>query len=175
VISLKFKTRSLQPIGLDIGHHFIKMIQLASSGNQITVLAADKVRIDPDLNGDGQERRNFIISAIKQMLAEGSFRGRNVVSCLPSDKLRITSLRLSESEGGVMEQTLKKEAAQRFGMELDKVEINYLPAGNVRHGDEIKNELILFAADNETIKSHIEMLEEACLRPVAMVIETSGG
>jgi len=41
-------------------------------------------------------------------------------------------------------------------------------AGSVRQGDEIKNELILFAADNETLKSHIDMLEQAGLRPVAI-------
>ncbi|GAI57252.1 unnamed protein product, partial [marine sediment metagenome] len=41
-------------------------------------------------------------------------------------------------------------------------------AGNVLQGDEIKNELILFAADDETIKNHIGMLEEAQLRPVAI-------
>ncbi|GAH68580.1 unnamed protein product, partial [marine sediment metagenome] len=50
----------------------------------------------------------------------------------------------------------------------DKDTINYVLAGNVQQGDEIKNELILFAADDETIKNHIGMLEEAQLRPVAI-------
>jgi len=34
--------------------------------------------------------------------------------------------------------------------------------------DRIKNELILFAADDESIKRHIELLEEAGLRPVGI-------
>jgi len=40
--------------------------------------------------------------------------------------------------------------------------------GDVHQGDEIKSELILFAADNESIKNHIELLEEAGLRPVGI-------
>lgn len=170
MISWKLKTRSQQPIGLDIGHNSIKMIQLAVNDGHVSVSAADKVRVDPRINGDRSERRNFVVSAIKQMLAEGSFHGRKVVSCLPNDELKITSLRLAETESDAIERALRKEAAQRFGLEPDKDAIDYVLAGNVRHGDEIKNELILFAADNEAVRSHIEMLEEAGLEPVGIDI-----
>ena len=168
MISWKLKTRSQRPIGLDIGHNSIKMIQLAINDGHISVLEANKLRVDPHIDGDAGERRSFVISAIKQMLAEGNFRGRNVISCLPNDGLKITSLRLAEAETSDIEQTLRKEAAQRFGLDPDNDGINYMVAGNVRQGDEIKNELILFAADGEAIKSHIGMLEEARLRPVAI-------
>ena len=168
MISWKLKTRSHRPIGLDIGHNSIKMHQLVINEGHISVLAANKLRVDPRINGNGEERRSFVISAIKQVLADGNFRGRNVVSCLPNDRLKITSLRLSEAESGEIEQTLRKEVAQRFGLDPDRDGINYMLAGNVQQGDEVKNELILFAADDETIKSHIGMLEEAQLRPVAI-------
>jgi type IV pilus assembly protein PilM len=102
------------------------------------------------------------------MLANGKYRGKSVVSCLPSEKLRITSLRLADTEAEEIEQVLRKEVAERFGLDPDKDAFGYLPVGSVLEGDETKNELILFAADNETIKSHIEMLEEARLRPVAI-------
>jgi type IV pilus assembly protein PilM len=144
------------------------MLQLVINDSQIAVLAADKVRIDPKINGDGQQRKQFVVSAIKRILADGKFRGRNVVSCLPNDKLRITSLRLSETEIGQIEQTLAKEAANRFALNPDTDAIKYILAGSVQQGDEVKNELILFATDNETIKSHIAMLEEANLKPVAI-------
>jgi len=168
MVGWKLKTRGLQPIGLDIGHNSIKMIQLAMNGEHISILAADKVHIKKGMNGDEEARRSFVISAIKQMLVEGKFRGRNVVSCLPNDKLKITSLRLAETETDGIEQALKKEAGQRFGLDPEKDIINYLVAGNVQYGDEIKNELILFAASDETIRSHIAMLEEVQLRPVAI-------
>jgi type IV pilus assembly protein PilM len=144
------------------------MIQLVTNGGQIGVLTADRARIDADINGDEQERRSFVISAIKQMLAKGNFRGRNVVSCLPNDRLKITSLRLAQIQSDGIEHALRREVAQRFGLDPDRDAMNYLVAGDVREGDEIKNELILFAVDDETIKNHIEMLEEAQLRPVAI-------
>jgi type IV pilus assembly protein PilM len=162
------KTRGLQPIGLDIGHSAIKMIQLVINGEHIEILAADKVHVEVGIDGDGQARRNFVVSAIKQMLAGGKFRGRNVVSCLPNDELKITSLRLAETEAGEIEQAVKKEASQRFGLDPNKDMINYLLAGSVQSGETSKNEIVLFAASDEVIRNHIAMLEEAQIRPVAI-------
>jgi Tfp pilus assembly PilM family ATPase len=145
------------------------MIQLSVNAGQISVIAADKVHIDPNINGDARERRDFIVSTTKQMLARGNFRGRNVISCLPNDELRITSLRLAEMElQEEIEQALKKEAAQRFGLDIEKNVINYVPAGSVRQGDETKNEIILFATDSEAINKHIEMLDEIGLKSSAI-------
>ncbi len=168
MISWKLKNRNLRPIGLDIGRNAIKMIQLSINDGHIRVSAADKTRIDPDINGDEQQRSQFVISAVRQMLAEGNFRGKDVISCLPNDKLKITSLRLVETEAEEIEQVLRGEVAQRFGLNPDIDAVNYVVAGNVQQGDEMKNELVLFVADNETIRSHIEMVEQMGLRPAAI-------
>jgi type IV pilus assembly protein PilM len=168
MLSWNLKTRGLRPIGLDIGHNAIKMIQLLINESQIGVLAADKICIDPSINGDGQRRQQFVVSSIKRVLEAGKFQGRGVVSCLPNEKVRTTSLRLPEAEAAQIEQALAKEAADRFGLDPNKDAIDYMIAGSVRQGDEIKNELILFAIDDETIKDHIAMLEEAQLKPVAI-------
>ncbi|MBN2137283.1 MAG: pilus assembly protein PilM [Sedimentisphaerales bacterium] len=168
MISWNLKTRNVRPIGLDIGHSSIKMIQLAASGERISVLAADKARIDPNVNDDAQARRRDIVSAVKQMLARGGFQGRDVVSCLPNDKLNITSLRISEMEFDHLANVLRKEVVQRFGLDPDKDAMDHVVAGTVHQGDETKNELILFAVDDETIREHIDMLEELHLQPVAI-------
>lgn len=168
MISWGYKTRNLRPIGLDIGHNSIKMIQLVINGEQISVLAADEARIESNINGDEQGRKDYIVSSIKQMLSRGNFHGKNVVSCLPCGDIKITSLRLTEAEGEKTEQVLRREVVHRFGLDPDKDVMDYIVAGNVRQGDEIKNELILFATNNEIVKSHIEMLEMTGLRPIAI-------
>ena len=167
MLSWALKSRGLLPIGLDIGNNSIKMIQLLVNGEQLSVIAAQKARIDHGIN-DEQEKNMFIVSAIQRMLAEGRFHGSNVVSSLPNEGLEITSLRLAEAQSDGIEQALRKEVVQRFGLDPDKDAMQYVIAGNVHQGDEIKNELILFAAANETIKSHIELLEQTGLKPVSI-------
>jgi type IV pilus assembly protein PilM len=143
------------------------MIQLLVNEEQLSVIAAQKTRIDHGIN-DELEKNTFIVSAIKRMLAEGRFHGTNVISSLPNNGLEITSLRLAEAQSDEIEQALRKEVVQRFGLDPDEDAMQYVIAGNVHQGDEIKNELILFAAANETIKSHIELLEQAGLKPVSI-------
>ncbi|MHC4440236.1 MAG: hypothetical protein ACYS3S_23040, partial [Planctomycetota bacterium] len=138
MVSWGLKFRTQQPIGLDIGHNSIKMIQLDIDEEQVSVIAADETRIDTSINGEEQSRRSFVVSAIKRMLASGGFQGRNVVSCLPSDKLKITSLRLAETEGYDIEQALRKEVTHRFELDPDKDSMDYMIAGSVRQGDEVK-------------------------------------
>jgi len=144
------------------------MIQLAVSGGYKSVVAAAKADTDPALNGDKEAKRIFVVSAVKRMLANGGFRGRNVVSCLSNDSLRMASLRLGKTTTEKIEQAVKKEMQPRFGLDPDKDVVSYIVAGDVRHGDEIRSELILLAADSETIKNHIDMLTEVGLRPVAV-------
>lgn len=168
MISWNLKHRHCRPIGLDIGHDYIKMIQMSINGAHVNVVAAAKVRVDPDVNGDPVARRNFLIAAIKEMRAGANFRGQNVVSCLPGDELNITSLRLPEAAMSKSDELLRKQVAQRFGLDSEKDSISYLLAGTVATDQEVKNELIVFAADNQVVKNHIEMLEEAGLRPVAI-------
>ncbi len=168
MINWRWPSSHFQPIGLDIGSSSIKMIQLAIDYEYVQIVAADKVRIDPDVNTDAQTRRDFIISAIKRMMACNNFRGRDVVSNLPNDSVKITSLRLAEQEEDKIAQVLQKEAAVRFGLEADKDMIDYIVAGAVQQGEEVKNELIVFAASDEAIREHIKMLEDAKLRPVGI-------
>jgi type IV pilus assembly protein PilM len=168
MINWRFKNRILRPIGLDIGHSFIKMIQLSIHEGHISILAAEKARIETVSDTDPDERRKVIVSTINRMLSEGNFRGRDVVSCLPNEQLKITSLRLGEEETQDIERALRKEVAHRFGLDPDKDSVNYMVAGNVWQGDETKNELILFGAEDETIRSHIKMLEQVGLRPVSI-------
>lgn len=164
----KLKTFGQGHIGLDIGHDYIKMIQLCWSKGNGNIVAADKVRIDPNINGDDKARAAFVADSIKQMLAKGGFTTRKVVSCLPNDKLRVSSVRLGETDISQIEQIVKKEVSQRFGMDPENDIINYVIAGDVMQGDETKTEIILFAADSKTSTSHIEMLENAGLRPVSI-------
>jgi len=160
--------QKIQPIGMDIGHNSLKMVQLAVAEDRIKVVAARRMPLDVDQVCDGQERDQAVVSAVRRLLADNQFRGRQVISALPIDRLKITSLRLSEGEMPQANKILRKEAAERFGLDPEKDAINYIHAGSVRQGDVVKDEYILFAADGETITGHIRVLEEAGLTPVSI-------
>jgi len=162
------KTQYRRPIGIDVGYDSIKMIQLVLHGGNRSVIAAEKVQLPSEINDDEEQRGQFVTSSIKQMVERGGFRGRDVILCLPNDKLKIISVRTSETEEDKINSVVRDEVAQRFGFESDEDEINYLVAGEVKQGDELKSELIVFAAEGQVISNQIKMLETARLRPVGI-------
>jgi len=159
------KSQKILPIGLDIGHSAIKMVQLAVSDDGVRVLASDRAPVNAEEMMDDETRQQVIPRAIQEMLGRTRFKGREVISALPAGRLRITSLRLAEAERFDAEKALRKEAAHRFGLDARVDAIKYILAGSVRQGDELKSEYILFATDDETIRNHITLLEEAGLQP----------
>jgi len=158
----------IQPIGLDIGHSSVKMVQLAVRDDRVKVLAARRAPIDVTLPAEAPERAQAIVSAVQSLLADGQFRGRNVVSALPIDKVRITSVRLPEAEMDQAEKILRREAAERFDLDPARDAVNSILAGSVRQGDEVKYEYILLAVDHETVEAHIRLLEDAGLTLTAV-------
>ena len=162
------RNQKILPIGVDIGHSCIKMIQLAESDGNLKVLSVGQAPMPASAALDEPQRRRCAVSAIRQLLSHGRFRGRNAVSALSADELQITSLRLAEAESLQVDKALRKEAAQRFNLDADTDAIDYLLAGSVRQDDEVKNEFIVLAAKAGTIESHICLLEEAGLQPVGI-------
>ena len=159
-------TNKVRPIGLDIGRNSIKMMQLAVTNGHLSVVAADQMAVGAA--GDAVQQKAEIVSAIKEILNKNDFRGREIVSCLSNEQLKIKNLRIDAAEQENIDETLTTDIAERFGLNVEKDQIEYMIAGKVQQGDDVKSELLVFAADKESIKGHIEMLEEAGLEPVSI-------
>ena len=166
MVNLSFVNKNTLPIGLDIGHGWIKMIQLVRN-DRISVVSAEKSRAERELT-DPSQSREHTISSIKEMLGRGSFEGREVVSALAYDKLNVTSLRLPQMTDGQTEKAVRNEAKERFGLDSVDDVITYLPVGQVKHEEDVKNELVVFAANGDVVREHIEILEQAGLTPVGL-------
>ena len=157
-----------QPIGLDIGHSVIKMIQLSRQDQTIRVEAAEEESLDRTLELGSDQWRQQVIGVIRSLYQRGGFRGHEVISCLPGDMLKIKSLRLDADWTESAEETTRIEVARRFGLDAQRDEIRYMVAGNAYQGEEIKNEVIFFGMEQEQLNQHIELIAQAGLIPVSL-------
>ena len=143
------------------------MLQLGYKQGQLSVTMAKRASLSSE--EDESQRMKSVVAAIGDMLGEGGFRGKEVVTCLPNDAWKVTSVRLDPADSTKIAAELNKEAATRFGLDPEVDAIRYLPAGQIHHGDQVKQEMILFGADDGRIRGHIALLEEATLAPVGIV------
>ncbi len=156
------------PIGIDIEYSCIRMIQLGCQEGRIRVESAEQELLEPASPAGGHAHRAAVVRAIRAMLARGQFWGREAVSCLPGDAIKIKSLRLDSLEYEQLQENRYEMLAERFGLDPDKDEIRYLIAGSVYQGEDIKKEVIFFGMNRTQLMGHIALLEEAGLEPVAV-------
>jgi type IV pilus assembly protein PilM len=167
MLNFSLKTKH-QPIGLDVGHSLVKMIQLCRTDHGLRVTAADEEAIDGTFEPDSDQWRSHAADVIATMLRRGGFSGRQAVSCLGGDVVRIRSLRLDTHDPVEIENVMRTEAAMRLGLDASQDELRYLVAGNVYQGEDIKNEVIFFGIQRDKLLRHIELLEQAGLIPVGI-------
>lgn len=156
-----------RPIGLDIGSDSVKMIQFEIKDGRGSVVAADKVRIER--NGDQVDDNNAQArDAISLLLERNDFMGSDVISCVPNHQLKVKSLRLDLDAESEITQVLNSDNIRRLGLDPDTDKINHMVAGNVYQGDEVKQELIIFAVDKSFITQHIDLITQAGLKVVGL-------
>jgi len=158
----------IRPIGLDIGHTMIKMIQLSRAGDSWRVDAAQESELDWRLEYGSAPWSEAVIQTVRRLYQQGGFVGRGTVSCLSGDVLKIKSLRMESVDEAQIERFIVDEVAPRFGLNAEQDEIRYTVAGSVYQGDEIKNEVIFFGIDRRQLADHIALIEQAGLEPIAI-------
>lgn len=161
------KKDRIGPIGLDIGHSSIKMIQLCRDKDAAKVRAVEEMPIDPALQ-QPDRLCSELAASIRRMYSKGDFSGRRVISCLSGDVVKIKSLRLDTEDPAEIERYMQTEVAMRLGLNADRDELRYMNAGSVFQGEQIKNEAIFFGVERDAVSSHLSLLEEAGLIPTSL-------
>lgn len=165
--AFRWVRRRIEPIGIDIGARYVRMVQFARHHGQISALDCRQRILPCGLSAAG-ERSRIVAEAVSDMLAEGNFIGRDVVTALSWQDLFSRNLRIPNMPPEEIEPVVAFESAERFGVEPDQAEIRFMISGDVRQGTEVRQEVLVFGAARERIHAHVRMLEDLRLRPAAI-------
>src|SRR5580700_3327659 len=107
---IRLTRAQVQPIGLDIGHHSVKMLQVERRGNALAVTAAAKQAFGPEVRAEPTLRMPAAVEIIRQMLRQYPFRGRRVVAALPREVVHLKNMRLPPMPVGELAAVVQLEA-----------------------------------------------------------------
>ena len=162
--------RKGRPIGLDIGQEAIKMIQVDCGDGTYHLVDCAKHVFSADHRESPELRWQEAGESVAQMLQEGRFRGRDVSMSLGTD-LFVQNVRIPRGANDELDKIVRWEAEERVPFDVTDAEVRHLVAGEVRQGDEVRQEIILMAASGEAIQRHIDLAESCRLRLVALAAE----
>ena len=167
---MRFGLRSTNcnPIGVDFGMHTVKLLQLGQDGEAWRVLAAASKELPDDLPTEDEARRDAVARLISQMLGSAPFKGKRVVSCLPATSVQYKNLRLPKMPPDELRQAVEWEASDRLRLDSGNFKVQYFDAGEVRQGEEVREEVIVLAASTAVVNEHTRLLTQCGLEPVAI-------
>lgn len=152
-------TRSqVQPIGIDVGSDSVKMLQLETIGQTLAVVAAAREAIPPAAREKPELRLACASDLIRQMLRHGKFVGRKAIVALPREILHVKNLRMPLIPPQELAGAVKFEARNIFNFDTERARLQILPAGEVRQGIDVRQEVIVLAARHEEIDQFVEQV-----------------
>jgi type IV pilus assembly protein PilM len=158
----------IQPIGVDIGHDSVKMLQLEAREQSLVVHASARRTLDVDGAAAGQSSPAELISpqaaqAIRELLSGGNFAGRTAVVALPRHVVHVKNLRLPPMPPGELASVVDFEARGVFPFDTAEAHVEFLVAGEIRQGTDVRQEVVVLAARNADVDRFVEQLHRTGL------------
>ena len=159
------------PIGIDIGSRSVKLMQFDREG--LRVREAARWDLPAGRPTDTEERDAQIVQAVQRAREGRGFRGREAVFCLRGGDLFVQNLRVPKAGGPELARLVHGEAAGRLPFPSEEAEVRFLEAGDVRHGDAVRREVIVMACHRPAIARTLEIANRLGLTPSAIDTEPS--
>lgn len=165
------------PIGIDIGAAGARLFQARRtgfSGEALEAVGAARIELPFTATEPGSaERIAQIAAALKSRIAAGGFIGRECVISIDNRLLRVRSVRHPRMPDEELDRAIALDAPSRLGFATADdpsggCEIGWIRAGEVRQGDEFRDEVILVGAPREPIERLVFSLAAIGLRPQAV-------
>jgi type IV pilus assembly protein PilM len=153
----------IHPIGIDIGHDSVKMLQLEVRDELPLVRASGRRLLDASGQAAAQPSPAELISpqaagAIKDLLSSGDFSGRTAVASLPRHIVHVKNMRLPPMPPSELDAVVRFEAKDIFSFDIAEAHVDYLVAGEVRHGSDVRQEVVVLAARHADVDRFVEQL-----------------
>ena len=156
----------VQPIGVDIGHDSVKMLQLEVREDKLAVCASARQMLDASAPA-GSNAADLISApaaqAIRDLLGGGNFAGRSTVVALPRHIVHVKNLRLPPVPPGELASVIDFEARGVFPFDTQEARVEFLVAGEVRQGSDMRQEVVVLAARHADIDRFVEQLHRTGL------------
>lgn len=159
-------------LGLDIGSHSIKLIEIGHSGNTKTLLAAGNIPTPPKaLSSTLEADHQAVAQVIRQLIKETGAHSNSVAFALPESQVFTRVIEVPALSTRELSSAISWEAEQYIPLPLDQVNIDYSVLRDVKETGTDKMDVLLVACPKVLLEKYLNIIELAELIPVAVETE----
>lgn len=159
------------PIGIDLGTTSIKMAQLRALHRGYSLIAMGSSEVPPEARREPSARLRFLLDAIRTLMRTQGFKGTRCILSLPAEMTFVQHLKVPKMPPEQLEATLHWELQGKLPYDPSRAVIRHLVAGEILAENEVKQEVVVMAANRDTVETYINLLRRAKLDPVGVNIE----
>ncbi len=160
-------------VGLDIGSHTIKGVEVFDDGSEIVVRAAGSLRLSTPQFKSGLPDPALTTQAIKELWAANRFGTSKVAIALPPVAVYLKWHQLDINDEAELENMVNTMAPRGAPFPADEAIIDYRIL-NSQGGDSHKTRfVIMVAAKASAVDQYLNIVENAGLEPVAVDVGTA--
>ncbi|NIR31002.1 MAG: pilus assembly protein PilM [Gammaproteobacteria bacterium] len=156
------------PIGLELGHERLHMLQLESNHDRMRVRAAASLPYRTAREELISDPRSFS-ALVKSALARHPFAGRDVVTCMPPEQLKLSLLNYKAQAGFGESEAIMRQAMDRVEGPVDEWLMDYVPVSTRSEVDGERGALLALVRRADVF-SYLNLLERAGLNVSALEI-----
>lgn len=160
---LGFGSRQDELIGLDIGSHSIKLVDLVESKGGYRLKQYAWAPLPPDVIVDGTVMDSgSIIEVVRDMISKKKIRKDKVALSISGFSVIIKQVTVSYMSEEELEESIQWEAAQYIPFDMEEVNIDFQILGENRDNADLMD-VLLVAAKKEIIKDYQTLMTESGL------------
>jgi Tfp pilus assembly PilM family ATPase len=168
--------KKICPIGVDLGSGYLRMVQLGQNGQGLFLHSAALRQKPNEVDFHTPAWQHWAAGTLREFSRENGFKGKSVVTALPSDDLFIDSIKIPRSAldriNGIIPQKLQKRLP--FPVEDALFQHIVIDSGEKNSSDAV--DVLTLSTNRELVNRHLAIYEKAGLNvtgisiwPVAMV------
>lgn len=165
-----FFSKKIEPIALDIGSTFIKLVQLKGSNKKYQLLKFGMVPLPPEVIVEGAVMdAGRVVEAIRELLAAHKVTTKEVVISVSGSSVIIKRVSVADMTDEELAESIKWEAEQYIPFSIDDVNVDFQKLGP--GAAEGQADVLLVAVKKDKINDYVNLVKEAGLEPVVMDVD----
>ncbi len=157
-------------VGLDIGSHSVKVVELLRSGKGIKLSKYAIVELLPDTVVDGEViNRDHLVESIKDALTKSGIKTKTVNSAVSGRSVIVRRIPMEKMTEAQARQAIHWEAEQHIPFRVDEVSIDFKILNEESSPGQM--EVLLVAAKKEIINLHRSVVQGAGIKSSSVDLE----
>ena len=163
-------TKPKKAIGIDIGNHSVKVVQMSRSGSELCVDEAGYALIDR--NQYTNDAVGALANAVRAALEPVPVSSALLVGALPGQTVVVRYPRLPDTPRDMLAAAIQREAGQNIPYDLSEVFLDSTLLTETVEGDTKQLKMLLVAAKHEIIDARVQVANAAEIQFSVLTVDS---